>query len=383
MLSDRSKSITESATVSSGAKAAKMRSQGKKVINFGVGEPDFTTPKEEIEYAFSKAKEGFTHYTPSAGFDELRTGIANKINKSKYDLKKNNVIVTPTKFAINLAVMVLADPGDEIIIPEPYFLSYPEICKIYGVKPVPVVSEENFSLNLDAIENSITPKTKAIIVANPSNPTGKVYSKTEMKNLQSLCNERGIVLICDLIYEELVYEGELYDVMELDPALENTIIISGFSKSYAMTGWRIGYAVSNTTLVNAMDKMQQQTITCAPSVSQLAAIKALGDTTSPKAMKEVFRKRRDLIVSLISEIDGLKLTKPEGAFYVFPKYELNISSVELCDKLIASKGILVTPGSAFGSQGEFHIRLSYALSDEEIREGIKAIKEFFEEQGKI
>ena len=123
MLSDRSKSITESATVSSGAKAAKMRSQGKKVINFGVGEPDFTTPKEEIEYAFSKAKEGFTHYTPSAGFDELRTGIANKINKSKYDLKKNNVIVTPTKFAINLAVMVLADPGDEIIIPEPYFLS--------------------------------------------------------------------------------------------------------------------------------------------------------------------------------------------------------------------------------------------------------------------
>ncbi len=383
VLSRRVQSVAESATVSSSAKAAAMRENGKSVINFGVGEPDFTTPDGEINFAFEKAKSGSTHYTPSAGYKELREGIATMINKSKHQLSASNVLVTPTKFAINLSIMAIADEGDEIIIPEPYFLSYPEICKIYGVKPVKIWSEEDFSLDLEGIENAITPKTRAIIISNPSNPTGKVYSLSEMKTLQKLCMDMNIYFICDQIYEGLVYEGELLDVVDMDPEMNKTIIVSGFSKSYAMTGWRVGYLVSSKELIKAVDKLQQQTITCAPSISQIAAIFALKDKESPARMREVFRKRRDLIVSLIEEVPNLHIIPPEGAFYVFPSYDLNISSENLANSLLESNAVLVTPGVAFGGQGEKHFRLSYALSDELIIEGMKLIEKFFSDHGRI
>lgn len=383
VLSRRVQSVSESATVSSSTRAAAMRESGKTIINFGVGEPDFTTPIEEIEFAFEKAKGGSTHYTPSAGYRELREGIAEKVNAGKYNLNMKNVLVTPTKFAINLSFMALADEGDEIIIPEPYFLSYPEICKIYGVKPVTVLSKEDFSLDIDGIEDAITPKTRAIIISNPSNPTGKVYSINEMKKLQRLCLDRDIYFICDQIYEELIYEGQLFDVIEIDKELSRTILISGFSKSYAMTGWRVGYVIASPELIAAMNKLQQQTVTCAPSISQMAAIYALKDVKSPREMKEVFRKRRDLVVSLMKEVSNIHVMIPQGAFYVFPAYDMNISSTSLANEILENKGVLITPGSAFGNQGEKHFRLSYALSDESIIKGIELIGKFFSEQGKI
>lgn len=383
VLSRRVQSVSESATVSSSARAAAMRESGKSIINFGVGEPDFTTPMEEIEFAFEKAKNGSTHYTPSAGYKELREGIAARVNAGKHNLKMENVLVTSTKFAINLSVMALADEGDEIIIPEPYFLSYPEICKIYGVKPVKVVSKDDFSLDIEGIENAITPKTRAVIISNPSNPTGKVYGHDELRALQKLCLDRDIYFICDQIYEELVYEGQMFDIVDMDKDLSRTILISGFSKSYAMTGWRVGYMVASTELIAAINKLQQQTVTCAPSISQMAAIYALNDLKSPREMKEVFRKRRDLVVSLMKEIPNIQLFVPQGAFYVFPAYDLNISSISLANEMLESKGVLITPGSAFGDQGENHFRLSYALSDEYIQKGIELIGKFFSEQGKI
>ncbi len=383
VLSRRVQSVSESATVSSSTRAAAMRESGKTIINFGVGEPDFTTPIEEIEFAFEKAKSGSTHYTPSAGYKELREGIAAKVNAGKHNLKMGNVLVTSTKFAINLSVMALADEGDEIIIPEPYFLSYPEICKIYGVKPVSVLSKDDFSLDIEGIESAITPKTRAIIISNPSNPTGKVYSINEMKALQKLCLERDIYFICDQIYEELVYEGQMFDIMDMDKDLSRTILISGFSKSYAMTGWRVGYMAASTELIAAINKLQQQTVTCAPSISQMAAIYALNDLKSPREMREVFRKRRDLVVSLMKEIPNIHLFVPQGAFYVFPAYDLNISSISLSNEMLENKGVLITPGSVFGDQGEKHFRLSYALSDESIKKGIELIGKFFSEQGKI
>ncbi len=383
VLSKRVNNVSESATVSTSAKASKMASEGKKVINFGVGEPDFTTPGGEIQYAFDQAKAGFTHYTPSAGYAELRTKISNKINREKHDLKGENVIVTPTKFAINLAIMAIADEGDEIIIPEPYFLSYPEICRIYGVKPVEVPSNPDFSLNIENIERNITPRTRGIIISNPCNPTGKVFSPEEIRSLQKLCIDEDIYFIQDQIYEELVYEGRVQDVLELDPEMKNTILISGFSKSYAMTGWRIGYLVSSPDFIKAVDKLQQQTITCAPSISQKAAIFALDDTKSPKEMKEVFRKRRDLVVDIIKAIDGLTLIKPEGAFYVFPSYDLNLTSSKFCQLALDSYGILLTPGSAFGKQGEGHFRISYALSEDKLREGLDLLEKFMIDQRRI
>ncbi len=383
MLSKRVNNVSESATVATSAKAAKMTAEGKKIINFGVGEPDFTTPSGEINYAFEKAKEGFTHYTPSKGFADLRSKIAAKINKNVHNLGPDNVIVTPTKFAINLAIMAIADEEDEIIIPEPFFVSYPEICRIYGVKPVEVTSNDDFSLNIERIKNSITPRTRGVLISNPVNPTGKVFSPVEIRALQRLCIDENIYFIQDQIYEGLVYEGRVQDILELDPEMEHTVLISGFSKSYAMTGWRIGYLVASKDFINAADKFQQQTITCAPSISQMAALYALDDEESPSKMKEVFRKRRDIVVEEIQKIKGLKLIKPEGAFYVFPSYDLNISSVEFCKLALESKGLLLTPGSAFGKQGERHFRISYALSEDKLREGLALLSSFMEEQSKI
>ena len=383
MLSKRVNNVSESATVATSAKAAKMTAEGKKIINFGVGEPDFTTPLGEINYAFEKAKEGFTHYTPSKGLTDLRSKIAVKINRNVHNLGPDNIIVTPTKFAINLAIMAIADEGDEVIIPEPFFVSYPEICRIYGVKPVEVTSNDDFSLNIERIKNSITPRTKGVLISNPVNPTGKVFSPVEIRALQRLCIDENIYFIQDQIYEGLVYEGRVQDILELDPEMEHTVLISGFSKSYAMTGWRIGYLVASKDFINAADKFQQQTITCAPSISQMAALYALDDKESPPKMKEVFRKRRDIVVEEIQKIKGLKLIKPEGAFYVFPSYDLNISSVEFCKLALESKGLLLTPGSAFGKQGERHFRISYALSEDKLREGLALLSDFMEEQSKI
>ncbi|MGP6206969.1 pyridoxal phosphate-dependent aminotransferase [Cuniculiplasma sp. SKW3] len=384
MLSKRVSDVSESATVSMANMASAMKKEGKEVINFGIGEPDFLTPEPIIEYAFKEALKGYTHYTPSKGFPELREKILKKVLPGDArSLSKENVIVTPTKFAINLSYLAIADSGDEIIIPEPYFLSYPEIGNLYGIKPVGVKSNDDFSLNMENIENAITPKTKGVIISNPSNPTGKVFSREQIKQLQKLCIDEDIYLIVDQIYEKLVYEGSIQSPFELDPQMDHTILMSGFSKSYAMTGWRIGYMISNSALIQAADKFQQQTITCAPSISQMAALEALNDDESPERMREVFKKRLELITSLIENIPGLTLNRPEGAFYVFPKYDINLSSVEFCQEALKRKGLILTPGSVFGSQGENHFRISYATDEITIRKGMEKLKEFMMEMSRI
>ena len=380
MLSRRVDDISESTTVALSNLAGKLKSEGRKIFNFGIGEPDFTTPGPEIDFAFKKAKEGFTHYTPSKGYPELRAGISKKVSAEKYDtVSQDNIIVTPTKFAVNLSYLVIADPGDEIIMPEPYFLSYPEIAKIYGIKPVSVKTKDDFSLEIDAIANSIGPRTKGVIISNPSNPTGKVFSPEQVRKLHKLCIDENIYFITDQIYEDLIYKGKLQNPLELDPEMKNTIIISGFSKSHAMTGWRIGYMVSNKSIINAADKFQQQTITCAPSISQMAALEALKDTESTKKMKHIFRERLDVVMDKLSQIDNLETVRPEGAFYVFPKFNLNMSSIEFSNQALEKKGIIVTPGSAFGEQGESHIRISYATDMDTIKNGLDALKEFVNE----
>ncbi|MCL4349843.1 MAG: pyridoxal phosphate-dependent aminotransferase [Candidatus Thermoplasmatota archaeon] len=384
MISRRVSDISESTTVALSNLASRLKSEGKKIYNFGIGEPDFTTPDAEIEFAFQKAKEGFTHYTPSKGFPELRAGIARKVSgNGKYGITQNNVLVSPTKFAVNLSFLSTADPGDEIIIPEPYYLSYPEIAKIYGIKPVTVESNDDFSLNIDNIKSAITPKTRAVIISNPSNPTGKVFTPDQFKELQRLCIENKIYLITDQIYEELVFEGQVQDPLELDPELHNTIILSGFSKSHAMTGWRIGYMVASTDVINASDKFQQQTITCAPSISQMAALEALKDTDFVIKMKGTFEKRRDLMIQKLKEIPNIELVTPGGAFYVFPKYNLNMSSVEFSNIALQKKGLIITPGSAFGGQGEFHFRMSYATDMDTIKTGLELLKDLMNEMTEV
>lgn len=382
MLASRLAAIGESKSVSASNRAAEMKRAGKKVFNFGIGEPDFDTPSGVIEAAFKAAREGKTHYTPSAGIPELREAVALKEKQfNGIEAKAGNVLITPTKFAINIAVMVLINPGDEVIIPEPYYLSYPDIVRLYGGKVVTVPTDSDYELDLEAMEKLVTPRTRMIILSNPTNPTGKVYSQKSLRNLADFVIKHNLYLLSDEIYEDLIYEGSMFSPASIPEMFARTITLSGFSKSYAMTGWRIGYMVAPEDIIKAGNKVQQQTITCATSVSQYGALAALQDRETPKRFLETFRKRREIVLDLISNSSNMSMRKPEGAFYAFVKYDANLNSEDFCEKALEKNGIVITPGSAFGNQGEGHFRLSFATDDTTIREGIAALENFIKNVG--
>ncbi len=378
MVSSRVNEINESATVSMSNKAAELKAAGKTIYNFGIGEPDFTTPQEIIDYAFQNAKEGKTHYTPSAGIMELRQKIAEKMKrKNNIDAEASNVLVTPTKFSLNLALYSIMDAGDEVLLPSPYYVSYPDIIKLNGGKTITVPTDEEYEMDFDSMRKYVSPKTKVFMFNNPVNPTGKVYSEKSLRELSDFILENNLYLISDEIYEDLIYRGKMFSPGSIAEMREKTITVSGFSKSYAMTGWRIGYMVAENSIIKAANKVQQQTMTCAPSISQYAALRALDDEESVKKMKEKFMARRDLTVSMLREIDGLNLYEPEGAFYVFPGYEADKNDADLALDLLDKQNVIVTPGSPFGA--EKHFRISYAASDDTIKKGISRIGKYFKD----
>ena len=377
MLSSRLASISESKTVSSSNKAAKMKAQGIKVFNFGIGEPDFTTPEHIIKAGFDAAIKGKTHYTPSAGIPELREAIARKMKTiNSVDCGPENVLVTPTKFSINLAFLSILNEGDQVLIPEPYFLSYPEIVKLTGGRPLPVRTDNDYDFDFDLMRKKVSGKTRAIILSNPCNPTGKVYSRKQMKMLEDFVLENNLYLISDEIYEDLIFDGSMYSPASNSELADKVVTIGGFSKSYAMTGWRIGYMVGPEPLIRASNKLQQQTITCVSSIAQYAALAAIEDRETPEKFRKVFLERRNLVDSLISRSETLTMRKVEGAFYAFVKYNKDIPSEEYCNRLLDEKKVLVTPGSAFGDQGEGHFRLSFATDNDTIKNGIELIDQF-------
>lgn len=379
MLSSRLSGISESKSVSTSNKAAELAKSGKRVYNFGIGEPDFITPEHIIRAGFEAALNGKTHYTSSYGVLELRDKVSRKM-KQFNGISANipNVLISPSKLSINLAVMSLMNPGDEAIIPEPYYLSYPDIVRLHGGKAVPAPTDENFSFDIDEMRKLITPKSKVIIISNPTNPTGRVYTEKEMKGLADFVIENNLYLVSDEIYEDIIFQGKMFSPASIPEMFDRTVTISGFSKSYAMTGWRIGYMVANEILIRAANKIQQQTLTCAPSISQYAALAAIDDRETPIKFREIFRKRLDLVYGLISESPVLSMRKPEGTFYAFVKYEGTEPSDAFTEKLLNEKLVVVTPGSAFGAQGEHHFRLSFATDDDSIREGIARIRQFTE-----
>ena len=377
MLASRLEAIVESRSVSASNRAAELKRSGKKIFNFGIGEPDFTTPRDIIDAAFKAANEGKTHYTPSLGIPELREAIASK-EKSFNGIQASpgNVLVTPTKFAINLAVMCLINPGDEVIIPEPYYLSYPDIVRLYGGKVITVPTTDDYEFDFDQMEKLVSPRTRMVILSNPTNPTGKVYAEKALRDLSDFVLKHGLYLVSDEIYEDLIYEGRMFSPASIPEMFPKTITLSGFSKSYAMTGWRIGYMVAPDEIIKASNKIQQQTMTCASSISQYGALAALSDRESPAKFREIFRSRRDNVYKLISETEGISMRKPEGAFYAFVKYENRIPSEDFCEKALEKSGIVITPGSAFGNQGEYHFRLSFATDNDTIRDGIAELGRF-------
>lgn len=381
MLSSRLSEISESKTVSSSNRASILKSQGVRVYNFGIGEPDFTTPEHIIKAGFDAAMSGKTHYTPSAGIPELRAAIAEKMKKiNGVPCSSSNVLVTPTKFSINLTFLSLLNPGDEVLIPEPYFLSYPEIVKLCSGKPIPVPTDENFDFNFELMRKYVNPRTRAIIISNPCNPTGKVYSEKQMKELINFSLEHELYLISDEIYEDLIFNGKMFSPASIKEIFDHVVTIGGFSKSYAMTGWRIGYMVASEEVIRASNKLQQQTITCVSSMAQYAALAAITDRETPAKFRESFLRRKKIVESLVNGSDTMSMHPVDGTFYAFVKYKLPTSSEEYSNDLLERKKVLVTPGSAFGQQGEGFFRLSFATDEETIKTGINLIDQFNQEK---
>ena len=377
MVSSRFKAIMPSPTVSLNNKFAEIKEKGEKAISFGVGEPDATTPEVVIDYAAQKAREGKTHYTSSLGIKELREKIAQKYSSmTGTGVAPKNVIVTIVKFAVNMAVQSVIDPGDNVLIQDPSFVSYPEIIKIAGGVPRYFPSREDGSPDIDALNAMIDDRTKLILINSPSNPHGWVASQQDMKGIVDAAIDHKLYVASDEIYESIIYEGKHISPLSFPGMEDRTFVINGFSKSHAMTGWRIGYLIPPPEFTTYIDSYQQQTITCAPSVSQYAALKTFDDPNFPLNLRNTFMRRRDILNSILSKSDKIEFRQPAGTFYAFPKLRNGMTGEEFSEKLLKKEKVLVTPGSGFGPSGKNKVRMSFALSDKDLEEGAKRIVEF-------
>jgi len=370
-------------------KSSEMRAQGVDVINMSVGEPDFNTP-EFIKEAGKKAiDDNYSKYSPVPGYLALRQAISEKLkNENGLDYNTSEIIVgTGGKQGVCNAVLALVNPGDEVVIPAPYWVSYPQMVKLAGGIPVVVSTEieNNFKMTPEQLEAAITPKTKMLILCSPSNPTGSVYSKDELQELAEVIRRHeNVFVLSDEIYEHITYVGHTHSMAEFNGMKERVIIANGASKAYAMTGWRLGWVAAPEWIVKGMNKLQGQYTSGTCDVSQMAALAAY---TSPQeareAMRQAFERRRDLIVELGREINGLEVNVPEGAFYLFPKCSSFFgksdgthtisNSTDLALYLLEEGHVATVAGDAFGAPGYF--RMSYATSEDNIREALRRIKE--------
>uniref|UniRef100_UPI003FEF13D8 pyridoxal phosphate-dependent aminotransferase n=1 Tax=Prevotella sp. TaxID=59823 RepID=UPI003FEF13D8 len=388
-LSDRLQRLAPSATLAMSQKSSEMKAQGIDVINLSVGEPDFNTP-DHIKAAAKKAiDDNYSRYSPVPGYPDLRKAIVDKLkNENGLEYGMNEILVSNgAKQSVCNTVMALVNDGDEVIIPAPYWVSYPQMVKLAGGVPVIVNAgfEQNFKMTPEQLEAAITPKTRLLILCSPSNPTGSVYSKAELEGLAEVIKKHeDMFVLADEIYEHIIYTGRHESIAQFDGMKERTIVVNGVSKAYAMTGWRIGFIAAPEWIVKGCNKLQGQYTSGPCSVSQKAAEAAYTlSQACVEEMRQAFHRRRDLIVKLTSEIPGLEVNVPEGAFYVFPKCssffgksdgETTISSSTDFALYLLEKGHVATVGGdAFGDPDCF--RMSYATSEDNIVEAMKRIKE--------
>jgi len=360
--------------------ASNMEDEGKDIISLAVGEPDFDTPDFIIQAAYEAMKEGFTHYTQSQGIPELREAVAEKIRtENDLDFSSDNILVTPTKQAIFMSVLAHLDDGAEVILSDPAWVSYEPIVKFAdGIARRAPFDEKDFSLDPDVLQERVTSRTKMILLNSPNNPTGKTLDKEDMKAIRDIAIDNDLLVLTDEVYEKLIFEGEHVSIGSLDGMRERTITVNGFSKAYAMTGWRLGWAACTEELLENIAKIQTHSITCATSFAQKAGLRAL--TNEEKAQEAIdfmmskYRERRELIVERLNEIEGFRCSKPNSTFYTFPEYEFDIDSMDLSMHLLKEAKVATTPGLAFGDQGEGHLRLSFANSLENIKEAMDRIE---------
>lgn len=388
-LSQRAKAIKPSPTLAIDAKAKALKAQGVDVIGFGVGEPDFDTPRNIKDAAIKAIEMGFTKYCPVGGTDDLKDAIIEKLKRDNgISYERGEIIVScGAKHSLYNIAMTVLEKGDEVIIPAPYWVSYPDIVALADAKPVIVnTSEKNgFKMTAEEFRKAITPKTKAVIINSPSNPTGSSYSRKELEGIAEVAVEKKILIISDDIYEKLVYDGfEFISIASIGKEVKDlTIVVNGVSKAYAMTGWRIGYAAGAKEIVTAMTNIQSQSTSNPNSIAMKASTEALiGPQDAVNAMVGEFDKRRVYMVERLNKIKGITCLRPNGAFYAFPNItgllgksfngKLIETSSDMATLLLDEVKVALVPGSAFGAEG--FLRLSYATSMEKIKEGIDRIE---------
>jgi aspartate aminotransferase len=381
-LADRVTSLTPSLTLSIEAKAKKLKAEGVDVCSFSAGEPDFDTPQFIKDAAAQSLADGFTKYTPSSGIPALREAIASKLkNENGLDYKASQVIVNcGAKHSCFNAILATCQQDDEVLIPSPYWLSYPEMVKLAGATPVIVATSEanGFKLTAEQFREAMTPRTKMIILNSPSNPTGAVYTREELQALAEVALEEDIIILSDEIYEKIVYDGtEHVSIASLGQEIYDlTITVNGFSKAYAMTGWRLGYIAAPEPIAKAIDSLQSHSTSNPTSFAQKGALAGLqGDQSFIGEMVAAFAERRAFMHEKLTGIPGMTCVKPMGAFYMMPNVSaFGLRSTEFCSRLLDLQQVAAVPGVAFGSDA--HIRLSYASSMENIQKGLERLATF-------
>jgi aspartate aminotransferase len=381
-LANRVQELTPSLTLAIDSKAKALKAEGVDVCGFGAGEPDMDTPEHIKAACIEALQSGFTKYTPSAGIPELRQAISNKFKKdNNLEYKPSQIIVSNgAKQSCYNAIAAVCDPGDEVIIPAPYWLSYPEMVRLAGADPVivPTTQENDWKITAEDFENAMTPKTKMIILNTPGNPTGSVYTAEELRAISEVAAEEDIYILSDEIYEKLTYDDTKHvSIASLTPeAHDLTITVNGFSKAYAMTGWRLGYLGAPEAIARAIDSMQSHSTSNPCSFAQKGALAALtGDQQCVTDMRDEFDIRRQYMFDRITSIQGMSAVKPLGAFYVLANIsKLGLKSQNFADRLLSKANVAVVPGIAFGDDET--IRLSYATSLDVIKTGLDRIEEF-------
>ncbi len=387
-LADRISLISESSTMKVAAEAGKLRSAGVDVVDFGAGEPDFPTPDNIKRAAIDAIHANFTKYTPAGGTPDLKKALCER-HKTDYgtDYSPAECLVTVGgKHAIFNLTQALLNPGDEVIIPVPYWVTYKDVVNYAGAKCVFVETNEDdgFTFTAKDIEPYITPKTRLLIINSPSNPSGAVLSRADFEKIYQLTAKHGIWLMTDECYCRFLYEGEPFSIAAMPGAKDNVVVAGSLSKTYAMTGWRIGFALAPKPVITAMGKLQSHSTSNPTSISQKAAIEAVsGSQDSIPAMLDEYRKRRDFVIQRLRAIPGVKTSEPKGAFYAYPNISVAFgrgisSAFEFSEKLLAEAHVAVVPGEAFGTNE--HIRISYATSIKELERGLNRIDQFVRQQ---
>ncbi len=366
------------------ARARALEATGRSVIHLEIGEPDFDTPANIREAAKRAIDDGFTHYGPYFGLPKLREAIAaDASTRKRFPVNPDHVIVTPgAKPIMYYAMIALIEPGDEVIVPDPGYPIYASMAKFAGgtVVPLPIRQELEFRADLDELESLVTKKTRMLVLNSPANPTGGLFTREDIVRIAELALRHDLIVLADEIYGRIVYEGEHVSIASIPGMAERTIVLDGFSKTYAMTGWRLGYAILPDFLLYPYSRLIINSVSCTSTFSQVAAIEALnGPQDEIDAMVAEFKVRRDLIVDGLNAIPGIKAIQPHAAFYVFPEIsETGLDGAELADRLLNDVGVCVLAGTAFGEQGVNHIRISYANSRANLTEALARIRQVVE-----